>query len=95
VCANPAGIPASKATTLNEIPASGSRGPASRSPAKGPAATIHAGFELRKHRGSLAQATAALRQPETLRTMLQGTVVHLRMGLDYLERRSEWRRNIA
>lgn len=46
-------------------------------------------------RGSLAQATAALKKPETLRNMLQGTVVDLRMGLDYLERRSECHHNIA
>jgi pimeloyl-ACP methyl ester carboxylesterase len=46
-------------------------------------------------RGSPQQALAAIKEPETLKAMVLDTVVDLRMGLDYLESRSECHRRIA
>lgn len=46
-------------------------------------------------RGSLDQAIAALKRPETLRNMVADTAVDLRVGLDYLQRRPECHHNIA
>jgi dienelactone hydrolase len=46
-------------------------------------------------RGSPAQALAAIARPETLRDMVLDTVVDVRVGLDYLERRPECRHRIG
>jgi fermentation-respiration switch protein FrsA (DUF1100 family) len=46
-------------------------------------------------RGSLDEAIAQVKKPETLRDMVVNTVVDLRVGLDYLESRPECHRNIA
>jgi uncharacterized protein len=46
-------------------------------------------------RGSVARMVAALKTPETLLAMVLDTVVDLRVGLDYLETRSECHHNVA
>jgi pimeloyl-ACP methyl ester carboxylesterase len=46
-------------------------------------------------RGSVAQMEAAIKTPETLLKMVLDTVVDLRIGLDYLERRPECHNTIA
>lgn len=46
-------------------------------------------------RASRARALRAMNKPKTLLAMLRGTVVDLRMGLDYLMRRPECRDNVA
>ena len=46
-------------------------------------------------RGSRAQALRAVKRPETLLEMVLDTVVHLRMGLDYRQRRPECRENVG
>jgi pimeloyl-ACP methyl ester carboxylesterase len=46
-------------------------------------------------RGTPAQALAAIKKPETVLGMVLGTVLDLRMGLDYLQTRPECHHNIA
>jgi fermentation-respiration switch protein FrsA (DUF1100 family) len=46
-------------------------------------------------RGSVAQALAAVRRPETLAEMVADTAVDVRVGIDYLERRPECHHKIA
>jgi pimeloyl-ACP methyl ester carboxylesterase len=46
-------------------------------------------------RGSIARVLAAIKKPETLLEMVLNTVVDLRVGLDYLDRRPECHHNIA
>jgi len=46
-------------------------------------------------RGGVDQALAAIKKPETLLSMVLGTVADLRMGLDYLQSRPECHNNVA